>query len=138
MSRELSAMNNLFIFIVLRIFARLLSGTFSIHPHFEPFTDFATGEKAKEQKESQARDAENQSRAGQIYSTPSAQDIDTEFELSGLPWGSLSLRHVVERGKASRRESYQAGSFQGSPEYEYSSYSYGANSGGSGRGSSDP
>jgi hypothetical protein len=92
-------------------------------------TDESTGEKAKEQKEAKERDTENQQRAGQIYSTPSPRDMEADFELSGLPWGSINLRHVVERGKAARRES-----FQGSPEYS----NYGYNSGGgSGRGSSD-
>lgn len=85
-------------------------------------TDSCTGEKTKEQKEACERDAKNQRSAGLAYTTPDPEYMDADYELSGLPWGSLSLKHVVERGNARERESQQ-----GSQTY----YGYG----GSGRGS---
>ena len=32
------------------------------------------------------------------------EDAASEAELSGLPWGSLSLKHVVSKGKAKEEE----------------------------------
>lgn len=84
-------------------------------------------EKTKEQKEANERDAKNRQSAGLAYSTPDPGDMGTDYELSGLPWGSLSLKHVVERGNARERDS-QRGSQQASY-YDY----YGGS--GSGRGS---
>lgn len=69
----------------------------------------ATGDKAKETKEREERDAQNQKHAGYSYHTPDARDMGTDDELSGLPWGSLSLRHVVSTGKA-REDSSRRGS----------------------------
>jgi len=67
------------------------------------------GDKAKADKERQDREAENQAHAGYSYHTPDPREMGGDDELSGLPWGSLSLRHVVEKGKTkndeSRRES---------------------------------
>ncbi|KFY40275.1 hypothetical protein V494_03588, partial [Pseudogymnoascus sp. VKM F-4513 (FW-928)] len=81
-------------------------------------------EKAKDQKESRDRDAENQLHAGYSYTSPDPDDL-VETELSGLPWGGPSMRHIVERGKAT-----QGGSRQGSRDYSF--YEYGAGRGGSG------
>lgn len=36
--------------------------------------------------------------------------MGTDDELSGLPWGSLSLKHVVTKGKAKESESRRGGS----------------------------
>ncbi|KFY13864.1 hypothetical protein V491_06235 [Pseudogymnoascus sp. VKM F-3775] len=82
-------------------------------------------EKAKDQKESRDRDAENQLHAGYAYTSPDPDDIGLETELSGLPWGGPSMRHIVERGKAT-----QGGSRQGSRDYSF--YDYGTGRGGSG------
>ena len=65
------------------------------------------GEKTKEQKEASERDARNQRSAGLAYTTPDPAYMDADFELSGLPWGSLSLRYVVEKGNAREREVHQ-------------------------------
>ncbi|OBT88382.1 hypothetical protein VE02_02304 [Pseudogymnoascus sp. 03VT05] len=83
-------------------------------------------EKAKDQKESRDRDAENQLHAGYSYTSPDPDDLGLESELSGLPWGGPSMRHIVERGKAT-----QGGSRQGSRDYSFYEYD-GAGRGGSG------
>ncbi|KFY20483.1 hypothetical protein V493_07673, partial [Pseudogymnoascus sp. VKM F-4281 (FW-2241)] len=71
-------------------------------------------EKAKDQKESRDRDAENQLHAGYSYTSPDPDDLGFETELSGLPWGGPSMRHIVERGKATT-----GGSRQGSRDYSF-------------------
>lgn len=66
------------------------------------------GEKAREQKELQEREARNQEMAGASYTVPSGSDLAYEDQLSGLPWGGLNIPHMVHRGHES------AGSQQGS------------------------
>lgn len=56
------------------------------------------GEKARESKEKTERDSRNLEHAGNSYRIPSAVDIMRDDTLSGLPWGSLNLVHVVSRG----------------------------------------
>ena len=73
---------------------------------------------------------ENQLRAGYSYSTPEPEDLGGDYNLSGLPWGGPSMKHIVERGKAKQQDS-QAGSRDYS--YSYGGYEYGGS--GSGRGS---
>jgi hypothetical protein len=62
-----------------------------------------TGEKAREQKDRAARDAQNQQYAGSVYHVPDPEDfsLDDGGDLSGLPWGGINMRHVVSRGHAS-------------------------------------
>ncbi|KAH8200769.1 hypothetical protein TruAng_005086 [Truncatella angustata] len=57
-------------------------------------------EKAKESREQAERDARNQELAGSSYTVPVAWDElpQGDDECSGLPWGSISMRHVVSRG----------------------------------------
>ncbi|KAK6077343.1 hypothetical protein SCUP234_06755 [Seiridium cupressi] len=60
-------------------------------------------EKAKEQKEQSERDARNEELAGSSYTVPSSEELlDDEGNCSGLPWGSISMRHVVSRGHESQ------------------------------------
>lgn len=56
-------------------------------------------DKQREQKEEAERELENKRRAGSAYATPEPGDIDPGNELSGLPWGGISMRHIVETGK---------------------------------------
>lgn len=84
-------------------------------------------EKAKDQKDSRDRELENQLRAGYSYSTPGPDDLRGDHDLSGLPWGGPSMKHIVERGQAKERDS-QAG---GSRDYGGSYYDYGSGSRGS-------
>ena len=65
----------------------------------------SSGDKAKDAKERADRDAENRAHAGHSYHTPDAGEMGTDDELSGLPWGSMSLKHVVAKGKAREEES---------------------------------
>lgn|SRR5690348_9801446 len=65
----------------------------------------AIGDKAKETKERQERDAENRAHAGHSYHTPDPSEMGADDELSGLPWGSLSLKHVVSKGKSKESDS---------------------------------
>ncbi|TVY73432.1 hypothetical protein LSUE1_G006493 [Lachnellula suecica] len=67
-------------------------------------------DKAKEAKERQDRDAENRAHAGHSYNTPDPDDMGGEEELSGLPWGSLSLKHVVSKGRAKESSSHRGSS----------------------------
>ncbi|KAI1391187.1 uncharacterized protein F4822DRAFT_177042 [Hypoxylon trugodes] len=57
-------------------------------------------EKAKEQKEKAKRESCNLELANSSYRLPSSDEIaaDDGTDLSGLPWGSLSMRHVLARG----------------------------------------
>ncbi|PTB62801.1 basic leucine zipper transcription factor domain-containing protein [Trichoderma citrinoviride] len=73
--------------------------------------------KVKEQKERAEREAKDKEHAGNSYRIPEPDDIDAEPELSGLPWGSVSLSHIVARGheaesrKSSGRGTYLEDSF---------------------------
>lgn len=62
----------------------------------------------KEQKEEANREVENQRRAGSAYASPEPDDLDTGRDLSGLPWGGLSMRHVVEAGKSKEQSSHHS------------------------------
>lgn len=85
-----------------------------------------TGDKIREQKEETEREAENQRRAGSSYAAPDPENIDHNRELSGLPWGGISMRHIVESGK-SREEKSQRSS------RESSEYAAASRTGGSSR-----
>ena len=63
-----------------------------------------TGDKVRQQKEEQERGAADQMRAGGAYTAPEPDEVDTGDE-AGLPWGSISLRHVVATGKAKEQSS---------------------------------
>ncbi|XTI86730.1 hypothetical protein V2W45_1329516 [Cenococcum geophilum] len=68
----------------------------------------SAGEKVKEQKEETEREVENQKRAGSSYASPEPGDLDPGRELSGLPWGGISMRHIVEAGKTKEQNSQQS------------------------------
>lgn len=63
-----------------------------------------TGDKAREQKEASERSAEDQRRAGGSYSTANPDDLGGSSE-EGLPWGSISLRHIVSTGRSKEKDS---------------------------------
>jgi hypothetical protein len=58
------------------------------------------GEKTRENKERAERDARNRDHAGNIYRVAGPDDVpgNDEDDLSGLPWGSVNLKHVISRG----------------------------------------
>jgi hypothetical protein len=68
-------------------------------------------EKARDSKERSERDTRNQEHAGNSYRIPIPEDFDASSDLSGLPWGSVNLSHVVLRGHDA--ESRRSGSGRG-------------------------
>lgn len=71
-------------------------------------TDNHSGDKVKEQKEETEREVENQRRAGSSYASPEPENIDNNQTLSGLPWGGISMKHIVETGKNKEQNSQQS------------------------------
>jgi hypothetical protein len=57
----------------------------------------------KQEKEETERRVENQRRAGSSYASPEPEKIDTSPALSGLPWGGISMKHIIEIGKSKER-----------------------------------
>jgi len=71
-------------------------------------TDCLIGDKVREQKEEAEREVENQRRAGSSYTTPDPDNIDQSRDLSGLPWGGISMKHIVETGKGREEKSQRS------------------------------
>ncbi|KAG9196402.1 hypothetical protein G6011_01523 [Alternaria panax] len=65
-------------------------------------------DKMKELKEETERDMVNQRRAGSSYASPEPENINTSQSLSGLPWGGISMRHIVEKGKSKEQSSQRS------------------------------
>lgn len=82
----------------------------------------SVGEKARETKEKAERESRNQQNAGNSYRIPTPSDISNDQDLSGLPWGSVNLCHVVSRGyeRESKRSSGRA-TYVGDDNYQTSS-----------------
>ncbi|KAI9814722.1 MAG: hypothetical protein M1827_002988 [Pycnora praestabilis] len=76
--------------------------------------DYCEGEKTKQQKEDQLRDQDNKRRASSAYAAPDPEVMNTNDELSGLPWGSLSMKHVLQSSKDKKdsQRNSRAGSSQ--------------------------
>ncbi|KAI2641842.1 hypothetical protein GGS26DRAFT_21798 [Hypomontagnella submonticulosa] len=97
-------------------------------------------EKAREQKEKAERETRDLQHAGSSYRLPSSDEIaeDDGVDLSGLPWGSLSMTHVLARGyeDESRRSGGSGGDTvqdehaqyyaTSSPYQQYQTVSYGS------------
>lgn len=97
------------------------------------------GEKTREQKERQEREARNQELAGSSYTIPVPEDFMSgggiDDDLSGVPWGGLNIQHMVAQGHKSA--SQQGGSRQDAsdqynsqqqyydPQYMSGSFGYG-------------
>ncbi|KAF2133978.1 hypothetical protein P153DRAFT_353194 [Dothidotthia symphoricarpi CBS 119687] len=64
-------------------------------------------DKLKDQKQETEREVENQQRAGSSYATPDPDDIDPDQDLSGLPWGGISMKHIVKTGRTKEQYSHQ-------------------------------
>lgn len=62
------------------------------------------GEKAREQREAAERSAENQRQAAGSYAAAEPNDLDAGGE-EGLPWGSISLRHIVSTSRSKEQSS---------------------------------
>jgi hypothetical protein len=74
-----------------------------------------TGEKTKIAREESIRQSQNQAAARNAYSHPDPRDLQHGNASSGLPWGEISIKRVVERGK--EREQQSARSREGSVAY---------------------
>ncbi|POR33356.1 Uncharacterized protein TPAR_06456 [Tolypocladium paradoxum] len=86
-------------------------------------------EKARENKEKAERESRNQAYAGNSYRIPAVNDVTSNQELSGLPWGSLNWSLVLARGhEAASRRSSGRGTYVGDEPYPVSHYTmpYGA------------
>lgn len=100
----------------------------------EPPADSTTGEKAREQKEREERESRNEQLAGSSYQVPVPEDFMSpeggEYGdyLSGVPWGGVSIQHMVAMGheSESRRGSRRGGlsdqQQQQPPQYDYSAF----------------
>ncbi|OBT38937.1 hypothetical protein VE00_10565 [Pseudogymnoascus sp. WSF 3629] len=64
-------------------------------------------EKAKQENESRKLVAENQLHAGNSYSVPNHDDLGDDIELSGLPWGGPSIRHIINRERPTARGKFE-------------------------------
>ncbi|KFA60918.1 hypothetical protein S40285_05787 [Stachybotrys chlorohalonatus IBT 40285] len=83
-------------------------------------------EKAKENKEKAEREMRNQEHAGNSYRIPSGSDINSDYEISGLPWGSVNIGHVVSRGhEVESRRSSGRRTHAGEDSYSAGYYGYG-------------
>ncbi|KAI0459794.1 hypothetical protein F5B21DRAFT_198215 [Xylaria acuta] len=81
-------------------------------------------EKQKEHKERAERDDRNQENAGSIYHVPDAGELGPDNDdLSGLPWGGVSMRHVVARGHESETRRGSARDNQTHDPQYYNTYS---------------
>ncbi|KAF7910984.1 uncharacterized protein EAF01_002492 [Botrytis porri] len=58
-------------------------------------------DKTKADKERQDRDDENRAHAGHSYHTADSNDVYYDnADAGGSPWGSVSMKHVVSKGRA--------------------------------------
>lgn len=90
----------------------------------------STGEKAREQKEREERESRNEQLAGSSYQVPVPEDFMSpeggEYGdyLSGVPWGGVSIQHMVAMGheSESRRGSRRGGLSDQQQQYDYSAF----------------
>jgi hypothetical protein len=59
-----------------------------------------SGEKAKAAREESILQSQNEAAAGNAYSQPDPTQLGPDNGHSGLPWGGVSIRHVVELGQS--------------------------------------
>ncbi|KAK6952259.1 hypothetical protein Daesc_006794 [Daldinia eschscholtzii] len=81
-------------------------------------------EKAKEQRERAERESRDLENAASSYRLPSSEEIaaDDGMDLSGLPWGSLSMTHVLARGyETESRRSAGSGDGDGEVDQKFAS-----------------
>ncbi|KAI9880664.1 MAG: hypothetical protein M1830_001668 [Pleopsidium flavum] len=67
-------------------------------------------ENEKQKKEDPGLDARAQQAAGSAYTPPKRCDLDINDDPPGLPWGSVSFKHVIEIGKRAKEESTERNS----------------------------
>ncbi|CAD6441911.1 5c364c24-b740-4438-af7f-6fc5c4b4da57 [Sclerotinia trifoliorum] len=84
-------------------------------------------DKVKADQERQDRDSENRAHAGHSYHTADANDVYYDNpDASGSPWGSLSMKHVVSKGRAREDASrYEPRTGDGASYYQNADVAYG-------------
>lgn len=112
---------------------QILSSSPKARPRLIP----TVGEKAREQKEREERESRNEQLAGSSYQVPVPEDFMSpeggEYGdyLSGVPWGGVSIQHMVAMGheSESRRGSRRGGGLsdhhnqqQGQQQYDYNAF----------------
>lgn len=75
---------------------------------------WSAGRRSRQRIQEEQRERENVQRAGSAYEAPNPEDLDGHQEMSGLPWGGLSLKHVFETGRAKEEKESQRTSREGS------------------------
>ena len=60
----------------------------------------------RQQREESDRNTENQKRAGGTYTAAEPDEVDAEEE--GLPWGSISMKHVITSGRNKEQSSRES------------------------------
>ncbi|KAF2752780.1 hypothetical protein EJ05DRAFT_419773, partial [Pseudovirgaria hyperparasitica] len=65
-------------------------------------------EKQKVQREESEKSLRNQRWAGSAYTSPESQELQSSTNLSGLPWGGISMQCIVESGRAREQQSQQS------------------------------
>lgn len=68
--------------------------------------DECVGDKVRQQKEEADRQAANERFAAGAYAAPGPDDVENAEE-SGLPWGSISLKHIIRTGQAKEQSSWE-------------------------------
>lgn len=83
-------------------------------------------DKAKADKESRDRDNENRAHAGHAYHTAESNDVYYDNpDASGSPWGTLSMKHVISKGRAREDASrYEARPGDGASYYQNADVTY--------------
>jgi hypothetical protein len=68
------------------------------------------------EREDRQREAENDERARLTYSTPDPNDLEEDYDnLTGVPWGGISMKYVMNAGKAREKLSSQSSAAESSP-----------------------
>ncbi|KAI9718343.1 MAG: hypothetical protein M1828_006745 [Chrysothrix sp. TS-e1954] len=61
-------------------------------------------EKSKQRREDSERESANERLAGSAYATPEPQELNEQRDLTGVPWGAVSLGHVSRSESAREKE----------------------------------
>ncbi|KAI9882356.1 MAG: hypothetical protein M1823_005899 [Watsoniomyces obsoletus] len=72
--------------------------------------------RSRQRREDQERQRTNEQLAASSYQPPQSEQLTQPEDVSGLPWGSLSIKHVVEAGRAKQEQETSAASREGTAE----------------------
>ena len=83
-----------------------------------------SGEKVKTEKEDLTQHSQDRAVAGNAYSQLNPRDMKPSSDDSGVPWGSFSMKHIIERGRAREQDILQQRSGRASMQGLQSSAGY--------------